>query len=38
MSEYIQFESLLNLNVEATQSEENSAHNRSISEEIVGEV
>lgn len=38
MSEYIQPESKLNLNVEAAQSEENSAHNRNISEEIVGEV
>jgi len=38
MSEYIQPKSPLNLNVEAAQSEENSAHNRSISEEIIGEV
>ena len=38
MSEYIQPESLLNLNVEAEKSEENNAHNRTISGEIVAEV
>lgn len=37
MSEFIQPESPLNLNVEATQSEENSSHNRCISENIIGE-
>lgn len=38
MSEYIQPESPLNLSVESSQSEKNSTHNKSISEEIIGEV
>lgn len=38
MCEYIQPQILLNLNIEAEQSQENSAHNKSISEEINDEV
>ena len=38
MSEYVQPQSLLNLNIEVEKSQENSAHNKSISEEINDEV
>jgi len=38
MSEYIQPQSPLNLNIEAKKSQENSAHNKSILEEINVEV
>jgi len=37
MSEYIQPQSPLNLNIEVEQSQENSAHSKSISEEIYDE-